>query len=220
MEILYFKAPRLVNIVEKKEIKVEDLGRLQGQAALVEKAKTIEVMHLAGTKKERRLVSVMDVIECISTELKDVCIINVGAADVVVSWRPMTQKAPLPVWEKVKTIVICGILFFGAMFAIMTFHTDAAVPDVFVEVNRIFTGQEEPRPFWLIGSYAVGLSVGSCVFFNHFSKKRLSDDPTPVEVEFADYEKKVEECLQEMLSDQADFGQGELAGSTQEVQEK
>ena len=103
------------------------------------------------------------------------------------------------------------------MFAIMTFQTDAGVPDVFIEINRIFTGQEEQRPFWLIGSYAVGISVGITVFFNHFSKKRLSDDPTPVEVEFADYEKKVEDCLQDMLSDDTNYGQGKLSGNTREA---
>ena len=75
----------------------------------------------------------------------------------------------------------------------------------------------EARPFWLIGAYAVGISVGITLFFNHFSKKRLSDDPTPVEVEFADYEKKVEDCLQEMLSDDVNFGQGNLSGSTEEA---
>ena len=100
----------------------------------------------------------------------------------------------------------------------MTFHTDAGVPDVFVEVNRIFTGQEDPRPFWLIGAYAIGITIGITLFFNHFSKKRLSEDPTPVEVEFADYEKKVQDCLQEILSDDIDYGPGRLSGSTEEAE--
>ena len=219
MEILYFKAPRMVNIIQKKRITVGDLGDLQGKPELVHRAKKLPVVQLRGGEKERKLVSVLDVIQVIQQEIKGVLVVNLGSADVVVSYKPRAQQKTNFIWSGVKTIAICGVLFFGAMFAIMTFHTDAAVPDVFVEINRIFTGREEQRPIWLIGSYAVGLTAGSGIFFNHFSKKRLSDDPTPVEVEFADYEKKVEECLQEMLSDEVNFGQGELAGSTEELQE-
>ena len=90
----------------------------------------------------------------------------------------------------------------------MTFHTDAAVPDVFVQVNKIFTGEEVTRPVLLIASYSVGIAVGIIVFFNHFNKKKITDDPTPVEVEFASYQKQVDECMVDILSDQDDFGQG------------
>lgn len=217
MEILYFKAPRIVNIVQKRSITVSDLGELQGKPELVHQAKSLEVTHVKKQEKQRILISIMDVIQTVQKNLKDTCVVNIGSSDIILSFQPQNeaQKAK---WKcLLKTGLICGILFLGAMFAIMTFHTDAGVPDVFMEVHRIFTGEENARPFWMIGSYAVGISVGITVFFNHFSKKRLSDDPTPVEVEFADYEKKVEDCLQEMLSDDTNFGQGKLSGSTEEA---
>lgn len=217
MEILYFKAPRIVNIVQKSRITVSDLGELQGKPELVHQAKSLEVTHLKSREKQRMLISIMDVIQTVQKNLKDTCVVNIGSPDIILSFRPQKEAEKSKWAERIKTWLICGILFLGAMFAIMTFHTDAAVPDVFVEIHRIFTGELEARPFWLIGAYAVGISVGITLFFNHFSKKRLSDDPTPVEVEFADYEKKVEDCLQEMLSDDVNFGQGNLSGSTEEA---
>lgn len=217
MEILYFKAPRIVNIVQKSRITVSDLGELQGKPELVHQAKSLEVTHLKSSEKQRMLISIMDVIQTVQKNLKDTCVVNIGSPDIILSYQPQ-KEAEKGKWAgRIKTWLICGILFLGAMFAIMTFHTDAAVPDVFVEIHRIFTGELEARPFWLIGAYAVGISVGITLFFNHFSKKRLSDDPTPVEVEFSDYEKKVEDCLQEMLSDDVNFGQGKLSGSTEEA---
>ena len=217
MEILYFKAPRMVNIIQKKNITVSDLGELQGNPELVYQAKSLQVTHLTGNEKQRKLISIMDVIQTVQQNLKDTCVVNIGSPDIILSFKPQEEAKKSPVGNWIKTGIICCILFCGAMFAIMTFQTDAGVPDVFIEINRIFTGQEEQRPFWLIGSYAVGISVGITVFFNHFSKKRLSDDPTPVEVEFADYEKKVEDCLQDMLSDDTNYGQGKLSGNTREA---
>ena len=46
MEILYFKAPRIVNIVQKRSITVSDLGELQGKPELVHQAKSLEVTHV------------------------------------------------------------------------------------------------------------------------------------------------------------------------------
>ena len=208
MEILYFKAPRIVNIVQKRRITVSDLGELQGKPELVHQAKSLEVTHVKKQEKQRILISIMDVIQTVQKNLKDTCVVNIGSADIILSFQPQ-KEVQIAKWKSLlKTGLICGLLFLGAMFAIMTFHTDAGVPDVFMEVHRIFTGEENARPFWLIGSYAIGISVGITVFFNHFSKKKLSDDPTPVEVE---------DCLQEMLSDDANFGQGKLSGSTEEA---
>ena len=186
MEILYFKAPRIVNIVQKRRITVSDLGELQGKPELVHQAKSLEVTHVKKQEKQRILISIMDVIQTVQKNLKDTCVVNIGSADIILSFQPQ-KEVQIAKWKSLlKTGLICGLLFLGAMFAIMTFHTDAGVPDVFMEVHRIFTGEENARPFWLIGSYAIGISVGLTVFFNHFSKKKLSDDPTPVEVEFAD----------------------------------
>ena len=39
-----------------------------------------------------------------------------------------------------------------------------------------------------------------------------------MEVEFADYEKKVQDCLQEILSDDIDYGPGRLSGNTEEAE--
>ena len=39
--------------------------------------------------------------------------------------------------------------------------------------------------------YSIGLAVGITVFFNHCSKRKLTTDPTPIEVEMTTYEEEV-----------------------------
>ncbi|MEE0884349.1 MAG: stage V sporulation protein AA, partial [Faecalimonas sp.] len=40
--------------------------------------------------------------------------------------------------------------------------------------------------------YSVGLVAGILVFFNHFGKKKISVDPTPIEVEMRLYENDIQ----------------------------
>ena len=44
-------------------------------------------------------------------------------------------------------------------------------------------------------SYSVGLAVGIILFFNHVGGRRLTKDPTPIEVEMRTYETDVNKAL-------------------------
>ena len=44
-------------------------------------------------------------------------------------------------------------------------------------------------------SYSLGLTVGIIVFFNHIGGRRLTKDPTPIEVEMRVYETDVNKAL-------------------------
>lgn len=81
----------------------------------------------------------------------------------------------------------------------MTFQTDAALPSAFEQLYIIFLGDTKLQPYLIEIPYAIGIAVGIIVFFNHFSKKRLTDDPTPIEVELRSYEVQVEDSIIEEL---------------------
>ena len=39
--------------------------------------------------------------------------------------------------------------------------------------------------------YSIGLASGIIIFFNHIFAKKITDDPTPIEVEMSLYEKDI-----------------------------
>ena len=206
-QTIYVKAKKQAKIVKKRQVSIGDVADLEGDPVLVSKIKDLTVTQLKEKAKHSVLISILDIAKTIRQNMDNVSVVSVGASDTVIMYKP-DMKRPSPAVEAIKIIFVCFILFFGAALAIMTFHTDAAVPDVFIQVNKIFTGEEVSRPVLLIISYSVGIAVGIIVFFNHFSKKKITDDPTPVEVEFAAYQKQVDDCMVDILSDQDDFGQG------------
>ena len=44
-------------------------------------------------------------------------------------------------------------------------------------------------------SYCLGLAIGIIVFFNHIGGRRITKDPTPIEVEMRVYEQDVNKAL-------------------------
>lgn len=44
-------------------------------------------------------------------------------------------------------------------------------------------------------SYSIGLAVGIILFFNHIGGRRITKDPTPIEVEMRIYERDVNDAL-------------------------
>ena len=43
--------------------------------------------------------------------------------------------------------------------------------------------------------YSIGLGVGIIIFYNHFGPKKLTKDPTPIEVEMRKYERDINQTL-------------------------
>jgi len=109
-------------------------------------------------------------------------------------------------WDWVKTALVCLIVFFGGAFAIMTFNNDGSVSDIFKDVDRLIAGNEQREEnseesnnadksmgvLILEISYSVGLILGVTIFFNHFGKRKVTLDPTPIEVQMRLYEEQVE----------------------------
>ena len=44
-------------------------------------------------------------------------------------------------------------------------------------------------------SYSLGIGLGVVFFFNHFGKRKLTEDPTPMEVEMRSYEDQVDTTI-------------------------
>ena len=83
----------------------------------------------------------------------------------------------------------------GSSFAIMTFSTDVDTANLFSKIYTQFTGEIATGPTILEFTYSVGIGIGVVFFFNHFGKGKLTQDPTPVEVQMRLYEDDVNKTL-------------------------
>ena len=77
----------------------------------------------------------------------------------------------------------------------MAFNNDVSVTGVFERFYGQLTGMEKPAVTEIEICYSIGLSVGIMVFFNHFGKKKITMDPTPIQVELRKYEADMADTL-------------------------
>ena len=73
----------------------------------------------------------------------------------------------------------------------MSFNNDVQLTKLFSQIYMLMTGETSNGFTILELSYSIGLTVGVVIFFNHFGGRKLSVDPTPIEVEMRLYEDDV-----------------------------
>lgn len=190
---LYLKLEKNVEIATD-DIFLKDLGTLYCENEnIVNKCKCLKICKLPQHKNARKIISVMRIIELIGQQFPEVRVENIGETDVVVE---CIKREQTPKWREVlKIAFVSGISFFGTAFTIMAFHNDIGIQKLFNGIYEMITGVESNGHSVLEFSYSIGLSVGIIVFFNHIGGKRITKDPTPIEVEMRIYEDEVNQTL-------------------------
>lgn len=195
---IYIKPVEKVQVVQKRNVQLRDVAEvfLDGQTA--GEAEKLVVFRVPEEKKKTYLVSVMDIIRELSRQYPGASVSNVGEMDILVEYLPEPEKER-PLWTAAKVLVICLIVFAGATTTIMCFHSDTQLPLIFQNMYYIFFGENRDMPAMLSVPYSVGLVLGIIIFFNHFSKITLTEDPTPIEIEMTTYEKEANASIIDAL---------------------
>jgi len=191
---IYIKPYKNTKIYKKKKILLSDIAEIAPANLKDISLEDILILEIKEDKKQNYHISIIDIIKAICEKYPDVNIVNVGEKDIMIEYLPDDKKEN-PLITFLKVVSVCLILFAGGGIAIMTFHTDSALPDVLIKLNEIFTGTKTDRPYWIEIPYSIGIAVGIIVFFNHFSSKKITDDPTPIEVEMDSYADSIENCI-------------------------
>lgn len=192
-DILYMKIDRNIEM-DKREIYLSDVAKLEcTNKEVLSRVKAIKLINIPDEKNNRFVFSVLKVIELIHKIYPSLEINNLGEIDFIIDYeKPRKQKK----WFSVlKLLVVCVIIFLGAAFAIMTFNNDVGVDEVFRRIYRLTTGERSDGFTILECSYSIGLTLGIMVFYNHFGGKKITTDPTPVEVEMRLYEDNINTTL-------------------------
>lgn len=191
-EVLYIKLEQDVEVTQN-DILLKDLGSLYCKNdAIVNKCNALKISKLKETES-RKVISVMKIIELIEREFPGIQVINIGETDVLIERVKPEQKGKGRLFFKIAFVSL--ISFFGTAFTIMAFHNDIQIQELFNKVHEMILGTPSNGHSILELTYSIGLCVGIIVFFNHVGGKRISKDPTPLEVSMKRYEEDVNQTL-------------------------
>lgn len=191
--VIYIQVDRHVQ-VNHQTVRAGDLGQIYCSDKQIEEKAKQAVIAVFSDREDgvNKTASVLWLIQKLDEAIKtEVTFKNIGEADFVISLKFYKKKDKL---KTAKIIFVAAVTFAGSIFAIMTYNEDVSAMEVFLKLSEILgTGKNGVR--MLAAGYAFGIAAGIILFFNHFGKKRLTKDPTPMEVEMEKYESDVDDTL-------------------------
>lgn len=195
--IVYVKIEK-ASLLNKKTVTIQDVAKVySSDKKIVDKLNSHVILNITAKKKKVYVFSSLKLFEEIHKIYPKLDIENIGEQDFIIQYEP--PKKTIKILEFGKVAFIGIIIFFGAAFTIMTFNEDVSVKTIFESLYTLIDKEKMGSNIIEI-SYAIGLPIGIIVFFNHFSKAKITDDPTPMQIQLRLYEKNLNDAIIEDAS--------------------
>ena len=190
---IYIKAEQNVEM-QTEDVCLKDIAKLTcSDEHVLAKVKAIKLHRFKDGEPKRQVISLMKIIEEIYKVCPNAEVQSIGEAAVMVEYINVNKHKGLV--QAIKLLFVAMISFFGTSFTIMAFHNDIGINDVFTKIYEMVMGRQGDGYGILELAYSLGLAIGIIVFFNHIGGRRITKDPTPIEVEMRIYEEDVNKAL-------------------------
>lgn len=145
--------------------------------------------------KDSHLISMLSIIALIKNKFPSLIITVLGEPEILVNFSDVGSKADR--FKPLRLTIVTFLLFIGSITAIINFHADVDMRSAHQTLYHLITGIEEERPLLLQIPYSLGIGVGMSVFFNHIFKKRINNEPSPLEVEMYLYQQNMDSFIKD-----------------------
>ncbi|MBM6619948.1 stage V sporulation protein AA [Bacillus suaedaesalsae] len=186
-ETLYIRMRHKILVKPNHTVTIGNLAQIISSESLKEKIENMVVYHVNMSDKNIVVIDVMTVIDKIHSTYPAIDIQSIGPTQSIVEIEYRKRKFSL-----VYFIGVWLLLFIGAALTIMNFHEDVSMREVHQRIYFIITGKHNEKPLLLQIPYSFGLGLGMILFFNHLFKKRINEEPSPLEVEMFNYQQDLD----------------------------
>jgi stage V sporulation protein AA len=189
-ETIYIRMRHRIQKKSNERIFLKDLAQIIATDELLSTLKDVCLYHITEQDKNIIIIDSTLVIREIKKIDKEVEIQLIGPAQTIIEVVFKKRKVTLPLF-----ILVWLLLFIGSGLTIMNFHEDVSMQSVHQRVYKMITGKEVEKPLIFQIPYSVGLGLGMVIFFNHVFKKRLNEEPSPLEVEVFNYQQSLDQYM-------------------------
>lgn len=190
---IYIKIEKNV-LVHDRNVTLGDIAKIEctdvGTLRKLRQKKVYTFMGDSKKKNQLQVVSILKIIQLIHEDYPSADVQNEGESDFIIEYVPR-MNPPMGI-SYLKTALLCVVIFFGSAFTIMAFNNDVGVSDVFAKFYLQVMGQESDGFSELEIFYSIGMAFGILVFFNHVGRKKITHDPTPIQIEMRKYEADID----------------------------
>ncbi len=186
-ETIYIRMRHRVQIRPHDTVYLRDVAQIIAEEKLMKKLQDLAIYRVNEQDYNIIIIDVIKVIEKITAVVDKCQVQTVGPSQAIVEVIRKKKGVSLPFF-----ILIWCLLFFGSALAIMYFHEDVAMQATQQRIYTIITGKIVDKPLLFQIPYSFGLGLGMVLFFNHVFRKRLNEEPSPLEVEMFNYQQDLD----------------------------
>ncbi|MGM7721311.1 stage V sporulation protein AA [Metabacillus sp. Hm71] len=180
---VYIRLRHRIQVHPNDVITIDKVALVVGDKELTQKLRELFIHKIKPSDKNMVVIDVMHVIKEVHKFDPHIDVQAIGASQTIV--EIVFEK------KKLSPLLFCAVwllLFIGAGLAIMNFHEDVSMQQVHQRIHKLVTGKANAQPLLLQIPYSLGLGLGMVLFFNHLFKKRINEEPSPLEVEIFNYQ--------------------------------
>ncbi|PKR78904.1 stage V sporulation protein AA [Halalkalibacillus sediminis] len=186
-QVIYLRLKYKQTVVSGQTIYLKDIAWISTKDEVKKKLETLYLYRVTKNDQNYKVFDLFEIIEKIQTIYPEYDIETIGPTESILSiYQPKSTIFPVYV------ICIWLLLFIGAAMAIMNFHFDVSMEEVQFQLHKMISGGGIDRSvLWFQIPYSIGLGLGMVLFFNHFFKKKINEEPSPLEIEMFNYDQDI-----------------------------
>ncbi|MBB6674204.1 stage V sporulation protein AA [Cohnella nanjingensis] len=186
-DVVYVRLHRRVVVAPKSTVLLGDVASLVTEPSAARKLAQLPIWRIRPEDGNLLMFDMLHVVRRIREVAPQMTIETFGEPHVLLEVAERREIRPR--WALL--VATWLLLFFGSGMAILNFHADVNMPEVQRRIIELLTGRNDRHPWLFEIPYSLGLGLGMLLFFNRVFRRRLNDEPNPLEVEMFMYQENV-----------------------------
>ncbi|HZK34218.1 MAG TPA: stage V sporulation protein AA [Bacillota bacterium] len=193
---VYFQFKSNLNKLPDEPVYMSDIITTSGQESITNTINKLPIFPNGINNAVR--VSAIDIVYLIDKELKnsDISVYPIGVSELLL--EPKQQHRTNRFLGHIKLLFALLLLFFGSGLAIMYFHSDVDMKGTHSQLYYLLSGERRENPIVFSIPYSIGVGVGIAVYFKIYGRKNKKNDPGPLELEFHQNKKELQDYLKSL----------------------
>ncbi|MBA4537299.1 stage V sporulation protein AA [Bacillus aquiflavi] len=187
---VYIRMRHRVQVRPHDSVFLKDVALIIAEDHICSQLKEIVVHKVTDQDQNIIIIDAMKVVDLITRKFKEIEVQTIGPSQTIIEVIFKKKNVSFPLF-----MLIWFLLFFGAALTIMNFHVDVSMKEVHQRLYTIITGKMSEKPLLFQIPYSLGLGLGMILFFNHVFKKRINEEPSPLEVEMFNYQQDLDQYV-------------------------
>jgi len=186
-EVVYLKMKKHVRKFSRELITLKDIAHINYKEKELSNIEQIPIYKITEEDHNIVVIDYFVIVRLLAKQFPEKDFQLIGEPYSIIKIEEVKKEQPIFI-----IVFVWLLLFIGTAMTIMNFHYDVSMLEVHQKLHLIITGNEEQLPLFIQIPYSIGLGFGMLLFFNHWFKKKFTDEPSPLEIELHNYQKNID----------------------------